>query len=138
MGARVIDRQNRTGTVIEAKKSDCRVKLDDGSTRYYLAWMLSAADGKKAQGTAAPEVAAGAYICYAAGGAAGMMRLTIQGARYTVGNGSAGSFDFDPKSAAIRFKSGTWEGYYGKVLGPGRIGVSSRPGGFYATTCDRK
>lgn len=45
MGARVTDRENRSGIVVETKGSDCRVKLDDGSTRYYLAWMLKPGGG---------------------------------------------------------------------------------------------
>jgi hypothetical protein len=51
MGARVTDRENRTGTVVEATGADCRVKLADGTVRYYLAWMLTAAGGDSAKPT---------------------------------------------------------------------------------------
>ncbi|KAF0112968.1 MAG: hypothetical protein FD149_2274 [Rhodospirillaceae bacterium] len=43
-GARVTDRERRNGVVVEANGSDCRVKLDDGTIRYYLAWMLNSGD----------------------------------------------------------------------------------------------
>ena len=43
-GARVTDRERRNGVVVEANGSDCRVKLDDGTIRDSLAWMLKSGD----------------------------------------------------------------------------------------------
>ena len=142
MGARVKDRENRTGTVVEATGSDCRVKLEDGTTRYYLAWMLSAA-GPAASAdakTAKPDkIAPGSYACVAAGGIAGTLRLVIQSpTEYADRNGKKGTYTFDAESGAIEFKTGAWEGFYGKLLGPRKIGISSRRGGSSNTICDLK
>ena len=43
-GARVTDREHQNGVVVEANGSDCRVKLDDGTIRDSLAWMLKSGD----------------------------------------------------------------------------------------------
>ena len=98
MGAKVTDRQNRTGTVIMAKGPDCRVKFDDGSERYYLAWMLRpAGSGGAAQaagGGAAPR--SGTYHCVAAGGVAGTLQLVIHGSNaYSDRSGKSGRYSFD-------------------------------------------
>lgn len=144
VGARVTDRQNRSGVVTEATGSDCRVKLDDGTMHYYLAWMLSAASssGAKAprvQGIAAKALAPGNYHCVAAGGIAGTLKLVIKDAtHYADRQGKTGVYAYDPKSGEIAFESGSWEGYFGKNLGPGRIGIASRRGTYYGTTCDLK
>lgn len=76
-GARVTDRQSRSGTVIEAQKSDCKVRLDDGTERHYLAWMLSAAamEGQKKQDTGSAGPKPGIYHCVAGGGMAGILPL---------------------------------------------------------------
>jgi hypothetical protein len=137
MGAKVTDRQNRSGTVIEAKGADCRVRLEDGSVRYYLAWMLGPGGGAApASGTAA-TLTPGTYACTAAGGLAGTLRLIIKdGSRYADRGGTTGSYTFETKTGAIVFTSGAWAGNYGRLLGPRKIGISSRPGGFSSTVCD--
>lgn len=139
-GARVTDRQNRSGTVIEAQKSDCKVKLDDGTERYYISWMLSAAGGARAKkGDAGGTLPVGSYHCVASGGIAGTLQLNIvDGTQYSDRNGKKGDYAFDPGSSKISFKSGSWSGYYGKLLGSGRIGIASRDNGYYGTTCDLK
>jgi hypothetical protein len=141
MGAKVTDRQNRTGTVIMAKGSDCRVKFDDGSERYYLAWMLSPAGtgtgGKAAGAAGAPRN--GTYHCVAAGGVAGTLQLVIKGGNeYSDRSGKSGRYNFDAATGKITFQSGGFSGYFGKLLGPAKIGLSSRDGGFYGTVCDMK
>jgi hypothetical protein len=138
-GARVTDRQNRSGVVIEAKGADCRVKLDDGSVRNYLGWMLQAEGGRGAPAAGGSGLAAGSYSCSAAGGVAGTLTLVIKSAsEYADRNGKTGSYAFDPKTLKIVFNSGPWAGHYGERLAPGKIGIASRPGGTYGTVCDLK
>jgi hypothetical protein len=136
MGARVIDREKRNGTVVEAKGSDCRVKLEDGTVKYYLAWMLEPAGSEtKDKG----PVLKGSYTCVAGGGAAGTLRLVIKSdTEYADRNGKTGTYEFDAKTGRFVFKTGAWEGFYGKLLGPRKIGITSRPGGSANTICDLK
>ncbi len=136
LGARVTDRQNRSGTVVEARGADCRVRLADGTVKYYLAWML-APEGLDSAPSAA--LARGTYTCVAAGGTAGTLQLVIKSdSLYANRQGKTGQYQLDPKTKKIVFNSGPWEDFYGGVLGPGKIGLSSRPGGFYNTVCDLK
>lgn len=141
VGARVTDRRNASGTVVEAKGSDCRVKLDDGSLRYYLAWMLKPA-GSNAAGadpaTGGGALAKGRYDCWAAAGVAGTMKLEIRSDSTYAGNGKAGSYAYDATTRKIVFQSGPWGGFFGGRLGNGKIGISSRRGGSYNTVCDLK
>lgn len=137
IGARVTDRENRSGAVVEANGPDCRVKLDSGTTRYYLAWML------KPEGAAPAAVDGGAltrgrYACWAAAGVAGTLNLEIKSDSTYAGNGKTGAYTYDRQTRKIAFQSGPWEGFHGARLESGKIGISSRPGGFYNTTCDLK
>lgn len=133
-GARVKDRQGRTGTVESVKGADCNVKLDDGTKSFYLAWMLEA-DGPGAKKDEAPALAQGTYRCSA--GAAGTMRLVIKDAStYADRNGKTGTYTFEAATARIVFKTGPWEGQFGKRLKPRKVGVSSRPGGPSNVICD--
>jgi hypothetical protein len=159
VGARVIDRQDRTGTVTEANGSDCRVKLDSGESRFYLAWMLSAASSQKAGAagssstskSAAPAkttasatnsgkgLTAGNYECWAAGGVAGTMRLAIRNATtYASSEGTTGKYTFDPATGKFTFDTGPWAGYFGRKFDDKQFGVSSREGNYYGTTCNLK
>lgn len=110
LGARVTDREGRTGTVIDAPdRASCRVCLSDGTHRYYLTWMLSA--GGRLPARAGGRTASGNYQCY--GGAAGNMRITIT--------------------------DGRWQGYYAETLPDGRVGISSQPNGRpYYMICERR
>jgi hypothetical protein len=143
VGARVVDREGRTGTVSEVLGggTDCRVQLDDGTKRFYLTWMLApqgATTASAAGGNGgASALETGDYDC--AAGPAGTLKLAIRSAsEYADRNGATGRYRFDAGSAKIVFESGPWAGNYGARLGPGKIGVSSRPDGFYYATCDRR
>lgn len=138
MGAKVTDRQNRSGVVVEAKGSDCRVKLEDGTTHYYLAWMLSPA-GAAAKKGADRGLTAGSYQCTAAGSIAGTLKLVIRSqTEYADRNGKTGSYAYSANANEIVFQSGPWAGNFGKKLGTRKIGISSRRGGFSNTVCDLK
>lgn len=154
LGAQVTDRGNRTGVVVEAKGADCRVRHADGSVHYYLAWMLSSAGGgsagrqaggegaqskKSGPSTGGGTLTVGSYQCWAAGGVAGTLRIVIKSAtQYANGNGTAGRYTFDPQTRKIVFDSGPWGGYYGAQFNARQIGISSRPGNYYGTTCELK
>ncbi len=81
----------------------------------------------------------GTYHCVAAGGVAGTLQIVIKSAtRYADRYGKTGEYTFDRRSGEIRFPSGPWEGFYGALLRPGKIGIASRSGGSYNTICDLK
>ncbi len=89
--------------------------------------------------TVARTVSPGSYNCWAAGGVAGTLQIIIKNeSQYADRNGKPGSYAYDSKTQEIVFESGPWAGYYGKSLGPGKIGIASRPGGYYGTVCDLK
>lgn len=80
----------------------------------------------------------GLYHCVAAGGIAGTLKLEIISAsQYGNGKGKRGSYSMS-NDGKLSFTSGPWEGYFGKVLGPDKIGLASRDNGYYGTTCDRQ
>ena len=138
MGAQVTDRQGRTGTVVKMDgQNSCYVQFPGGGKpEYKLQWMLTPAGKTPQQMAGSGALAKGNYSCWAAGGIAGTMKLAITGAASYAGNGKPGSYSFDAASQKIQFTSGPWAGMYGARLAPGKIGVSSRPGGSYMTTCD--
>lgn len=138
VGVRVTDRENHTGVVVRADGASCYVRID-GSTKeqYYLAWMLRpAAENVEAERGGALEI--GSYSCWTANGVAGTLRLVIRSdSQYADGDGNLGSYSYDEVSGGIRWTSGPWGGFYGTRLAPGKIGISSRPGAFSNTTCER-
>lgn len=84
------------------------------------------------------QVQPGLYHCVAAGGIAGTLKLEIINAsQYGNGKGKRGSYSLSG-DGKLSFSSGPWEGYFGKMLGPGKIGLASRDNGYYGTICDRK
>lgn len=137
-GASVTDRQGRTGIVADVGKNDCHVSFPDGSKRYYLGWMLRPAGTTPAEARGADRTTPGLYHCVAAGGVAGVLKLEIIDAgQYGNGAGKKGRYSTGG-DGKLTFESGPWAGYFGKVLGPGKIGLASRDNGYYGTTCDRK
>ena len=83
-------------------------------------------------------MAMGSYDYWAAAGVAGSLNLEITSGSTYAGKGKSGRYTYDPRTHKISFQSGPWAGSYGERLEPGKIGISSRPGGFYNTTCDLK
>jgi hypothetical protein len=140
MGAQVTDRKGRTGTVVKMDgKNSCHVQFaGGGKPELYLQWQLTPAGKTREQLAGSGALPKGNYSCWAAGGIAGTMKLTISGTSSYAGNGKGGSYRYDEASQKIEFTSGPWGGMYGKRLAPSKIGVSSRPGGPWMTTCDLK
>ncbi len=140
LGTRVVDREGKTGTVIEGGKGSCHVRLDDGSDDrgYYLVWLLSPAgkDGNRPS-AGKGELEEGRYSCSAAAGIAGTFKLTISSStQYANSSGKTGRYGIDGSTGKIVFQSGPFEGQFGKKLGPGKFGISSDEDGFFATTCN--
>jgi hypothetical protein len=142
VGAKVTDRKGRTGTVVKMdgqNKNSCYVQYPGvDKPEYTLQWMLTPAGKSREESAGSGALARGHYSCFAAAGIAGTMKLDITGDGSYAGNGKSGRYSFDPGTQKIQFTSGPWEGFHGKRLAPGKIGVSSRPGGSYMTTCDLK
>ncbi|MBX3563320.1 MAG: hypothetical protein KF730_01970 [Sphingomonas sp.] len=134
-------------TVVSVQGSSCTVRVDGRSYNdVYAAFMLEALGGPPrtaAQPRAAAPVAAapggnpkpGVYQCV--GGPAGNLKLRFfTGGGYANEQGARGRYA-PGKNGQIKFVTGPWEGYYGKVLANGRIGLTSVEGGsFYNMTCD--
>lgn len=137
VGGRVTDRENRSGVVVRADGASCHVRIDGSATEeYYLQWMLRPA-GQAAEAGRGEALETGNYTCWTANGVAGTLRLVIRNeSQYADGDGNPGNYTFDAASGVIRWTSGPWGGFYGTKLGRGKIGISSRPGGFSNTTCD--
>lgn len=140
MGAQVTDRKGKTGTVVKMDgKNSCYVQFaGEAKPHYYMQWMLTPAGKTREQVAGSGALAKGTYSCWAAGGIAGTMKLTISGGSSYAGNGKGGSYKYEEASQKIQFTSGPYDGMYGKRLAPSKIGISSRPGGPWMTTCDLK
>jgi hypothetical protein len=101
--------------------------------------MLSPESSGAAQTASSGALIAGSYNCWAAAGVAGTLQLVIKSAsQYADQDGKNGDYTYDPQTRKIAFQSGPWTGYYGENMGPGKIGIASRPGGYYGTVCDLK
>lgn len=131
-GTRVTDRQNRSGSITGERNGMCVVRLDDGETRSYLAWMLTK---EGAAGPGPEDLAPGSYSCSA--GSAGSFPIVIhEGGTYADRAGQTGRFSFDSASAVITFSSGSLAGQYSKRLGPGKFGLSSVAAKNFSVVCN--
>ena len=131
-GAAVVDRQQRSGSVLGEANGMCKVRLADGEVRSYLAWML-AASGAAAGG--ATDLAPGSYTCSADG--AGIFRVEIRdGGNYVNSSGGRGRYAFDAATSMIKFSSGSLSGYHSKLLGSGSFGLSEDSTTMFYTVCN--
>lgn len=132
-GTKVVDRQQRAGEVLGEDNGMCVVRLKDGGTRSYLAWMLSPEGGAPpgAEGGLTP----GRYACSATG--AGTFPIEIRdGSKYVDRAGKAGSFSYDAGTSRITFSSGSLAGQYSKLLGSGKFGLSSKETSMFYAVCN--
>jgi hypothetical protein len=133
-GAAVRDRKGKLGSVLGEDNGMCVVRLEDGSKASYLAWMLdpTAAGSGPAVGGA---LAVGDYVCSTEG--AGQLPLRIvDGTSYLDRAGSAGHYSL--RGDRIQFASGSLAGYYARVLGQGKFGLSSGEVRTFYVVCNRK
>ena len=154
VGQRVLSPAGRPATVVSLNGTACVIRVDGQSfTDTYAAFMLSAAPGGQPNTpTPAPRTpavpnpststtggpATGLYQCVS--GAAGNLTLRILGGgRYANAQGVTGRYSYDAASRRLRFSGGPWDGYGGRVLDGGRIGLSADVNSsFYQMTCDRR
>ncbi|OYY91244.1 MAG: hypothetical protein B7Y45_04470 [Sphingomonas sp. 28-66-16] len=136
-------------TVVSIQGSACTVRVDGRPyTDVYAAFMLDALEAPApSPSRASPPATAtngtapggnpkpGLYQCF--GGPAGNLKLRFLGGNgYANEQGVKGSFA-PGRDGQIKFVSGPWKGFFGKVLAHGRIGLTSVDGGsFYNLTCD--
>jgi hypothetical protein len=133
-GAKVTDRGGKSGSVTGVKNGMCVVKLDDGTERNYLHWMLSPAGATK--GAPAAGLPPGNYACSAPG--AGTFPIVIRdGGRYSDRAGKSGEFALQAGNEIV-FRSGSLAGNYSRVLGAGKFGLSSAKGKSFYTVCNLK
>lgn len=138
VGKQVTDEQNKTGTVVDTDPVGCHVQFPDGSSRYYLSWMLHLAGTPAIDPRDIAAIKPGRYTCYAGNPLHYVfMDINIKSSSsYTDVKGAAGSYSYDPKTQLINFTSGSFKGEYAKYLGKEGIGLSATPGTFFATVCD--
>lgn len=137
VGARVTDRENKTGMVVSADASMCRVEFADGSKRSYLFWMLRPAGTARVDPKAAASVKLGRYACYT-GSTFGFDIHVRSDSQYADRTGATGQYRYDASTRTITFESGSLQGTYSKYLGDGKLGLSSRKGGSFSTVCNVK
>lgn len=139
VGSRVTDRQNRTGTVVSVSSSMCKYKLDDGSERSTLFWMLRPAGSTT--GTT-DKLVAGNYPCYSLSGTTlnyAFMDVRIDGpTAYRDKSGNKGSYKLDPATGKITFESGPLMKANAKLLDGPKIGLNMNGGSFFNMTCSLK
>lgn len=129
-----------SGVVVESvdRGTACRFKLDDGTVKYALNWMLSKDDGAGTP-TAPPTAKTGAYVCSL--GPAGTFNLVLDSdTRYSsfhTGNPPAQGA-YSNVNGKLTFTSGPLAGNFGAVLSETKVGLSSKKDtkSYYAT-CHR-
>ena len=135
VGMRVTDKSNKSGVITDIDKymSLCHVRLDDGSSNYYIFWMLRSA-GASAETN--DKLVAGTYECYQ-GGQYTFMDMKITGPNTYSSAGSNGRFHVEP-SHKIVFESGSLAKYHAHLLAGPSIGLNQNNDSFWATTCELK
>lgn len=139
VGAKVTNRQNKTGTVVSVSGGMCRIKLDDGTQTSTLFWMLRPA-GATAEAT--DKLVNGVYPCYSlSGNTLNYMFMDIQidgPTAYRDKKGNKGSYKLDPATGKIVFESGPLAKANAKLLPGPKIGLNMTGGSFFNTTCSLK
>jgi len=139
VGAKVTDRQNRSGTVTSVSGGMCRVKLDGGKEISTLFWMLRAAGTSTA---ATEKLVKGIYPCYSLSGSTlnyTFMDIQIDGpTAYRDKQGYKGTYKLDEGTGKIVFESGPLTKANAKLLAGPRIGINMNGGSFFNTTCSLK
>ena len=139
VGARVSDRENRSGTVTSVAGGMCQVAVENGTKRGYLFWMLRPA-GTSAAVT--DKLVKGVYPCYSLTGATlnyMFMDIQIDGPdSYRDKKGNPGKYRLDSASGKIVFESGPLTKANAKLLAGPKIGLNMDGGNFFNTTCSLK
>lgn len=140
VGLKVLAPGGAPGAVVKIEGTGCTVKDDaTGLESVWAEFMLEPAPGTAPTFETAPGApAAGMYQCR--GGPAGNFRIEFRaGNAYANDKGVAGVYAFDPATANVDFTTGPWEGFYGRVLKDGDVGMTSNPSrSFFQMTCERE
>lgn len=138
-GAKVTNRQDKTGTVVSASGGMCRIRFDDGSQASHMFWMLRPA-GAAIQ--AADKLVNGVYPCYSLSGTTlnyMFMDIQIDGpSAYRDKKGNRGTYKLEPATGKIVFESGPLTKANAKLLPGPKIGLNTTGGRFFNTTCSLK
>ena len=129
-GKRVTDTGNKSGVIVRVNGVDCQVKRDDGSSSWYIFWMLRS-EGASAETD--DKLIPGRYACYA-GRNYTFMDIRITGVNTYATDGGSGRFHVEP-SRKIVFESGPLMRNFAKLTRGPNIDINSDGGSFYGTTC---
>ena len=139
VGAKVTNRQNKTGTVTSVSGGMCRIKFDDGTQTSHMFWMLRPAG---ASADAGDKLVNGVYPCYSLSGTTlnyMFMDIQIDGpTAYRDKKGNKGSYKLDPATGKIVFESGPLAKANAQLLPGPKIGLNMTGGSFFNTTCSLK
>lgn len=141
VGQRVIDRDNQTSVVVEARGTTCVVQLDStGKKDYNLFWMLRpAAPVGTGKSASTASIAPGLYPCYSLAGTQlnyAFIDIRIDGPdRYRDKSGKAGRYEVKANDQIVF--TGPLAAANAKLLSGGRIGLNMNGGNFYNTTCSK-
>ena len=138
-GRKVVDRDNKTGTVVSVSRRGCQVLLDEtGRESSYLFWTLRGVDTSD---TTKNKLVNGIYNCYPGSGATSnstSMDIRIDGPDiYQDGKGNRGRYRLE-SSGQIVFESGPFREAKAELLPGPRIGLDMTGGTSYDTTCSLK
>jgi len=134
-GKRVIDRQNRKGTVVKlANDNLCQVKLDeDGKTEYFIFWMLT----ELGQNPNPPvKLVVGTYECFQ-GGQYTFMDMYVTGENTYKSDAGSGRFRVEANNKIV-FETGPLAKYTSRAEAGPHILLSTNGGSFYGTSCELK
>ena len=139
VGAKVADRQDKTGTVTGVKTTMCEVQLDDGTKRSYLFWMLRPAGSSK---VTTDKLVNGVYPCYSSAGSSinyAFMDIHIEGPdTYRDKKGNKGKYRLDTATGKIVFESGPLKPANAKLLSGPKIGLNMDGGNHFNMSCGLK
>lgn len=130
VGKRVTDSSNKSGSITKIDGTMCQVRRDDGTSTWYLFWMLHS------QGASAEtddKLIPGRYACYASGNYT-FMDIRITSASTYETDGGRGRYHVDP-SRKIVFESGPLQRNFAKLTRGPNIDINSDGSSFYGTTC---
>jgi hypothetical protein len=138
VGQKVMLPGGKLGTVIEVNGPGCKVRQDGTNWEgVWSAFMLDPAPGGDDMAPVPTEraIGPGMYQCH--GGSAGNMKLQfLENGKYANEQGTSGEFQAI-SSDEISFVTGPWEGFFGRILGLDKIGLTSRTAqSTYYMTCD--
>ena len=139
VGDRVANKALEVGTVTETRDGiSCYVDMDNGEKHsYYLMWMLHLANTPLVNPALVKVVKVGRYTCYAGVPVQYTFSdiIITSGSTYKDNRKVAGRYRYSAATQIITFVSGSFKGAYAKYRDDGSIGLASKPGGFFATSC---